>query len=330
MKRSLLILLFAVTACAKQAAPEAAPEPEAAPAAAPVKARDAAPPHQSLINRMPEDGTLVKLIDAGAEPRKALRFTPAAGPAGTMRMVMDMGITMSMNDRAIPQVVIPPMVMDMAIAVDAVDEDGNIRFSAELVAVDLRAGEETPPDLRESLHADLSQMVGMRSLGVISDTGETLESSTVMPEGTPAELSAHMDNMDKALSGLAQPVPDEAVGVGAQWETLSRLPAGGMELVQQTVSEIIAWEGDQVTLRTTVVQSPIRMSMDVPEMPGVTASIQRFESEGSGESVLNLGALIPVRAESAMTTDLLLEMNVGDMSQQTGQYMTLSMTMEAL
>jgi len=170
----------------------------------------------------------------------------------------------------------------------------------------------------------------MRSLGVVTHTGETLESSTSMPEGTPAELSAHMDNMDKAMTNITQPVPDEPVGVGAKWETLSRLPAGGMELAQQTVSEILAWEGDRVTVRTTVLQAPIRMSMDVPEMPGVTATIQRFESSGSGESVLDLGALIPVRVDSQITTDLLLEMNVGDMSQQTGQYITLGMTMEAL
>jgi len=331
MTRSLLFAaILAMTACAKQAGPEASAAAVEIPVESPVMAREVSTPHQSVINRLPKDGTLVKVINTGDEPRRELRFSPEPGPAGTMRMVMEMGITMGVNDRAVPQVAIPPMVMDMAVEVQAIDEDGNIHFSAELVAVDVSEDADTPSDLTETLRADLERMVGMLSVGVVTATGETIESSTSMPEGTPDELSAHMDNMDKAISQLAQPMPDEAVGVGAKWETLSRVPAGGLDLAQQTMTEIIAWEGDRVTVRTTVLQTPIRLSMDVPEMPGVTATVSDFISKGSGESVIDLTSMTPVHAESDMDTDLTLEMSVGDMSQETHQHMTLSMTMEML
>ncbi len=121
-------LLLLHSAAPAQDAPKTTPKPPAA------AGKDSGTP-------------VVRLLEAGAEPRRQLRYAPAPGDKASLTMTMKMGMQMTMGDRAAPKTNLPAMVMVMNIDVQEVGANGDITYSMKLVDTSVgEATEDFPPD----------------------------------------------------------------------------------------------------------------------------------------------------------------------------------------
>src|ERR1035437_6070761 len=66
----------------------------------------------------------VKLLEAGAEPRKALRLHPSPGDKQTLTLTLKMAMETKVGDTATPAMKIPPMKMSVAATVKEVSDAG--------------------------------------------------------------------------------------------------------------------------------------------------------------------------------------------------------------
>ncbi len=319
---SLLLL-----ACAKITPPESAAEGDLA--AAPV-ARESVRPPPGLVDRLPEDGVLVRVIDPGEEPRELLQLHPIPGEAITMRSVIDLEIAMGFSGNLLPKTAIPPMIMDMEVAVSAVDEDGTIHYDVKLIDVALGEEPDAPPEVSGSMLADLEVLVGLTGQSTLSPSGRLLSSDFQIPAGAGERAAAHIENMSRVLDGLSAPLPEEPVGPGAKWESISRVDTGNVAVAQRVLTELVARDGDRLILETSISQEPLSWVIEVPEMPGVSVAISRFESGGGGRVELDLGALVPLRSSTRTETELQMTMQIGETEQITDQRIAMEIGVERL
>jgi hypothetical protein len=127
---------------------------------------------------------------------------------------------------------------------------------------------------------------------------------------------------------LTAPLPDEAIGVGAKWQTKYRIKQNGMEVQQTADNELVALKGNVASVKTILTQTADRQAMNPPGLPaGATVELIELKSTGSGDSQVDLGKLMPQSAqmqlksntkshikmsgqEQDMTTDLDLSVDV--------------------
>ena len=129
-----------------------------------------------------------------------------------------------------------------------------------------------------------------------------------------------LQSMNDSLGNSSVPVPSEAIGTGAVWETLMRDQSNGMDLVQHTRAELVAWDGEDAVIKSTLTQVLADMSPEMPDMPpGAEVSISSFDSTGTGDIRMRSGYLNPV--DSTSEVELSMNMNV----KAEGQEMDMAM-----
>ena len=91
---------------------------------------------------------------------------------------------------------------------------------------------------------------------------------------------------------------------------------GGLEVEQTTTIELLRLDDESVTLATTIEQSPTSETLSLPNLPpGASASLTAFESSGRGETVYELGHLVPRSGRSTMRTKVVIEVALAGQTQ---------------
>ena len=227
---------------------------------------------------------VVTLLKSGTEPRKVLRFQPKAGDkqivAFTMKMAMDPS----------PLTNLPPIVGTMQITIKSVSATGEIAYERIITDVSVSAGAGTTAQDKEFMQVAFSKLKGLTTSGVISSRGFIRRTDIKIPksgEALPAIARLFLTFMNKDLLLIAAPLPEEAVGVGGEWEVkpAQESPEG----VEKAVYEIISIEGQRVSAKVTVTMSP---SNQAPK--GLTAT-----GGGVGETTIDLGRIMPTKGNLA-------------------------------
>ena len=157
---------------------------------------------------------VVTLLKSGTEPRKVLRLQPKAGDkqilAFTMKMAMDPMLTN-----------LPPIVGTMQFRTKSVSADGEIAYEKVITDVSVSAGSGITEQDKEFRQAAFSKLKGLTTSGVVSSRGfiRRTEIKPAKPgEALPPMGGLFMPFMNKDLYIIAAPLPEEAIGVGGQWE----------------------------------------------------------------------------------------------------------------
>jgi hypothetical protein len=273
--------------------------------------------------------SLVKLLAAGSEPRTALRLHPAAGDKQTTIMTMKMAMATSVAGQAMPAMNIPAMVMTMAITVKNVSAAGDINY--ELVFSDATVAED--PDIQPAVAAALkTSLAGIRGLtgtGRMSDHGIVKSMEIKLPADAAPQLSQTLDQMKESFSSSSIPLPEEAVGPGAQWEYKTRIKSQGMTLDQTLAYELVAIEGNRITLRTTLTQNAANQKIQNPAMSGVKVDLNKMTGTGTGSSTYDLAHLMPVTGTLAEKAEINMSMNAGQQKQSMEMKMDMNITLES-
>jgi hypothetical protein len=235
----------------------------------------------------------------------------------TMAMDMSMGPGQSMKMR------LPPIVMEMELAVVEKLSGDEMRCKFAVTGADvLPGGDKLFDAMRGQLKAELNKVVGAAGTLIMNNRGVTREMNLALPANMDPQMRQTMESSRQAMEQMSSPLPEEPVGIGARWQVDQTIEQNGLVLKQKAVFQLIKLKGKQGALKTTITQSADPQVANLPNLPaGFTAHLLSHSGSGSGKVDLDLTRLVPAKATINIKTDSSIKV--------TGQGQDQSMQMKA-
>lgn len=262
----------------------------------------------------------IKVTDPGTGEKKVLRFTPAKGTKKTMRMAMDMGMTMSIGGAPRTQQV-PTITMVLDVVVVEVMKNGDFRYEFKLGEPDVAEG--GAPGVAGAIRSVLSGMTGLSGSAVVTARGFTGNVEIKVPPGADAQLTQFIDSLKQSVSQMAAPLPEEAVGVGATWETTTNINQGGMKLTQVATYKLVALAGSSMTAAVSLSQTAPKQKLS---KNGITVDLDSYSGSGGGDTTIDVLQPVPTKATIKLVSDM--HMTSGGNPMGMGLDLTVTMTAE--
>ena len=273
--------------------------------------------------------TLVKLIEAGAEPRKVLRLHPKPGDKQTLSLTLKMAVEMSMGETQIPPMKLPALTMIMDLTVKTVTAEGDITYETVMSDASVAADPDVLPQVAEAMKSSLSGLKGLSGSGAMSNRGLSKGTDLKAPAGADPQLSQTMEQMKQAFAQCVLALPEEAIGPGAKWEVKKPITSQGMTINQMASYELVSLEGDRVIAKTTIAQSAANQKMQNPAMPALKVDLKKMAGKGTGEITLDLAQAMPAKGSNVSHSELSMEMNTGGQKQPMTMKADLNIQLEA-
>lgn len=260
-------------------------------------------PESTLKSKMENDGPVVTLLDAGTEPRKALRYRFNPSLVDTMVIEMLMSMSTKMDGTPLMDMDMPLTRMFVAIGREGITNDGNLHYHAVFYDTEVEPNKDANPMLVGPYQEALEEMVGMQFSGTVTDRGFQTDMELSLPEGVSGEMDSSMKQMEQTMQNMSAPFPVEEVGVGARWSVFMPFSANGINGSQTTTYEVKAMHGDQVEMVVSVVQDFPNQEVASDELPaGTTLELTGCDSTAHG--FLNATLNNSLMTTSGMVSDM--------------------------
>jgi hypothetical protein len=273
--------------------------------------------------------TQVKLLEAGAEPRKVLRLHPVAGDKQTLSMTMKMAMETKVGGAETPAVKMPPFKMTLDSTVKEVSDTGDITY--EQVMGDISVSDEPAgtPGLAETMKTAFGGLKGLSSTGTISSRGFSKGVEFKAPAGANPQTRQLMDQMKDIFTQLVAPFPEEPVGPGARWEVKMPLTKQGMTIDQTAIYEVVSLEGERLTTKSTIVQHAANQKIQNPAMPGLKMDLTKMVGNGTGQRTSDLTHLLPATGTGTVHSETSMSMNMSGQKQAMTMKLDVTLQFEA-
>jgi len=276
----------------------------------------------------------VELIQAGQPPLQKLRYQPQAGAKTAMVMSMDMEQNNKVGGVAPPTPAIPTQQFTIAIDVTEVSAGGNVRFEFEYTDADVVDDPNNPAPAAAPMRQAIKPLIGLSGHSIITDRGFIEGGDMNVPDGAPPMIKTMLESLRQSMQNMSSPLPEEPVGVGAQWKVTQPVTNNGMSLMQTTTYKIQKIAGNRVTLDVALDQEAEPQNIKSPMLPpGTKLKLKSLDTEGDGRLVLALDSIVPAESTMQIESNASMEINAGGqqqpMSTQTKMKMTLTAADEA-
>lgn len=279
----------------------------------------------------------VELLDPGIQPRRQLRFTPAANTRQTTVLTMNMNMRGTVNGQVMPVMDFPAIEITMEAEVPKVDANGDSYINLSYSNIDLASGTTAPPEVVNAMRSQFKKIMEMKISYVIDNQGKTKDMNVVLPEDIDPNLQQFMEQLLKSLEQISvSPFPEEPVGIGAQWLVSSSIPHAGLPLNEvRVLYQLVNFQDDAIVLNVSLQQEPDPQSSGPLNLPGlppdIDFNIQSFGIQSSGTMTMRLDQIMPL--SGIMSTLATMEFTIKDPnSEQEMRMNTISsveMTMES-
>lgn len=272
-------------------------------------------------------GTVVTLVDAGAEPREPLRLQLTAGQEQTVVMTIRMGVGMEVAGSRMPKTAVPPMEMTMALRVLEITAEGDIRSEFNLEKFAVLPDPAVDPGVVEQLKAVLGAMSKLSGTSTITPRGIVKSAQFNIPDDLDPQVRQTMESMRQQINQLSVPFPEEALGVGAEWTVTSHLEQQGMKLQQVVTWRLTERKGSVVKVTNGIQQIAPPQSIVAPGLPpGATVTLNRLASAGTGTTEADLTRPAPLRSEMSLDNSIAMTTEVNGV--KTPMIMDMSMRVD--
>ena len=272
----------------------------------------------------------IKLINAGAAPRRELRLAPKTGQSDRMVMDMTMSMAMDMGGRKAPATKSPPIRMGMEIKVDDVKPGGDIHYTARFTEAGAVGDDPAQKAMAAMINASMGAMKEVSIEAVVSDQGHPRSFELKGLDKLPAAMKQQMGGMESQFSQMAAPMPAEAVGVGAKWEVAQHINANGIAVDQTCAYEITAITGDRIDMKISLLQSGKEQLMKNEALPaGTTIKVLKLASTGEGSATFDLAHISPVSSTVRVHSATEMEVNMAGTAQRMSTDMDMVMDMKS-
>ena len=264
----------------------------------------------------------VKLIEAGAEPRKALRLHPSPGDEQKVELTVKLSMATKAGDQASPAMNLPAIKMTLEAKVKSIADNGDIACEMGMGDIGVSDAAGAAPEVVEAIKGVFSGIKGLSGSGTVTSRGINQGIEFKAPPGNDPQVSQMMEQMKDFYTQIAIQLPEEAVGVGAKWQVSMPITTQGMTIEQKAVYEIVAIEGERVTTRSTVTQHAANQRIQNPALGGMKMDLTQMSGQGTGERTTDLTKLLPVSAAGEMHSETSTAMSMG------GQKQVMTMKMD--
>jgi hypothetical protein len=247
----------------------------------------------------------VTLISAGAEPKKALRYTVPADFKGKLDILTTMSMAITAMGQAMDQAV-PGIRMSADLAVTSIAANGDVTYVLTFTGMALEG--DTSGIMAQALQAGTANIVGVKGTTVMTNRGAV--KSTKMDVSDPA-LAAAMSQMSNSVENLSTAFPEEPIGVGGKWEVRQAITGGGQTQFQKAIFEVVSMSGKTVSLKVTTEQSAPPQTIDNPmaAAAGGEMTLDKMSGKGTATVTITLDSLVPTSTtETAQSTAMTMTM----------------------
>ena len=272
---------------------------------------------------------LVKLLDPGAEPRKVLRLHPKPGDKQTLVLTMKVAKDTKLGEIQTPAIKLPVMTLTLDAIVKAVSTEGDITYETLISDAGIAEEPDVLPQVVELVKASLGSVKGLSGTGTTSNRGLNKGTDVKVPAGAAPQTREAMGQIKDAFAQMTLPLPAEAIGPGAKWEVKMPLESQGMKINQAATYELVSVEGERVTIKSTTVQGAANQKIQSPAMPGLKLDLTKMTGQGTGETTLDLGQLMPSVATVDFHSETSSVTNAGGQKQPMTEKTDLNVRVEA-
>lgn len=233
-----------------------------------------------------------KLLEAGAEPRTALRLRFTPGQTATVALTLDLDVDQESSGHR-QRLNDPPVTEAVRFTVERADADGaTVSFAFTDVSFD-RTGSGLTDAEALTLTAELRDLIGLGGSGHVDARGTFSGFRYDLPKGLDPAVAGTLRQAADQFQALAVPFPAEPVGVGARWEVATTADLGGIETTATTTYEVTAIEGDVVTYRATSTQGAEPQAVHLATLPaGAKARLVSATTTATTTGTLDLTSVV--------------------------------------
>ncbi len=291
------------------------------PATAEETAPASKPPPPKLEKSTSASKSQIKLLDAGADPKKVLRLHPQANDKQTMVLTAKLNIDMpAMGTNGPPK--FPTITIPADVTVEKIAPNGDITFDMTLGEGGFGSDGTLPPQALEGAKKTFGSLKGLAVTMAMSSHGSGRLVEIKAPPGAAPEFNQGIVKAQEAIATMhtATPLmalPEEAVGQGAKWEVKNLMTTNGMTIDQTTDYQLVSVDGDHISVSKTLDIS-VHGTPEMPKNQGTTAMpMPAMEISGklTGTSALDLAKLLPVQAnwDGNLTVSISMKTPKGNM-----------------
>ncbi len=289
----------------KKGAPTGKPAEDGSPANGPSSA--SAPAQNAGASPAPTpEGTprtTVKVLSAGAEPKRQLRYGFA--PGQERKFTLDLEIAPQRLQNGQPMAGVPPMALTATgtTRTDQVHEGLATRSYAFQELMPSVSG--IPPEIAAQVKAEFAGLRGLQLVERVTTLGKVealglKESSELNPQ-----VLALMQYLTDGMTNAFLPLPEQPVGAGAKWLATTAVESGGLTVTQENTIVITSLRGDTVTAELSYVQSAPAQEVKSPNIPpGVKVEVVKLDGSGTGRISTDLAKFtVDSKIDVAMQVD---------------------------
>jgi hypothetical protein len=270
----------------------------------PIAMQPVAAAPRPTLQRSLEAPAKIELLTAGAEPRRELKFRPAANSQQTMTMTMGMSMDMMMGNSPMTKMPIPKMVMKMDLKVGQVDPSGDIHYNFAYSDIKAIADKETPPAMLAAIQKSLKSLIGIQGNMVISSSGQVKSKNLILPKTVEPMMRETLEQFNTSMDRFSTQLPSGMLGLGAKWQINNSLKSGGIKLNQSSTYEIVEINEMGMTVQSKMTQSSPPQDLQLPSVgKNVKAKLTSLASKGEGKYLIRFDSLLPISGKLSVNTD---------------------------
>lgn len=239
--------------------------------------------------------TRVRLLKSGSQPRQVLRLQSIPRTKQTATATLDLNVDFSVDGQKNPQIDIPTATMDIEALVTKVEDNGDFHGEFVYTNTDVIPNSDTKPEDLEEMRSFVKKIAGSKTTFVTDDRGNVRKINNDISENLDAAIRQFLEKALNSVKEIPSILPQEAVGIGAQWQVINNITVNGINLRKVTTYELVDRTKDTVTLAANAEQTWDFSNMDMPKIPfGIEVEIISIDEKSSDKTQMELNQILPV------------------------------------
>lgn len=244
---------------------------------------------------VPVSAVSATVLDAGAEPREVVRLAPPTGTEQNVILTTHSEVHQQIGDQPAQDFSTPELTTPLSATVTESVADG-----ASGTVVDLRLGDVSTPD--PHLETSLAEVEGSGAGLTMGPNGAVsalrLEPGTAVPNVARSALEQAFYQAVYRMVAF----PDEAIGVGAVWESHQQVMSAGITIDQVGTATLVSREDDRVRVDIRVEQIPQESTWMLPNGQG-QLSVEQYTMAGDGTLTIDPSKPLPIQGDFTVSGD---------------------------
>jgi len=217
---------------------------------------------------------------------------------------------------------LPAMKFSIDLSIQDMAQDGDIKYEVVISDASIVEDADVIAQVAEAMRTSVAAMKGLSGNGTFSSRGINKSIDIKAPAGAGPQVLQGIEQIKEMMSHIVVALPEEAVGLGAKWETKTSVRSQGMKVNQTVSSELAALEGEQGTVKSTVTESASNQKIPNPMMPGTQVDLTRMTGNGTSEITFDLARLLSQAMTAQIHSEAFMALSAG------GQKQTMSTKMD--